>query len=892
MRTIIAGSRTATPQDVRAALAACPWTSQITFVISGTAAGADQEGERWAAEHHIPVQQHPANWQAFGKRAGPLRNKEMAGAADSLIAVWDGASRGTKGMIDLARERQLTIYVHTITPQGTTTKTPLPPPPAHPTTPREPDRIRTVPRNKAYRMNALVASLPRDTTLALTREPYDDKRLSELRASIGTTHAVLRDRSDILCIPYEPDTLAAHENIRLSDHPHIVQHLLRDWVFRNLARHHPRRLKGGSVRYVSDRPSANLLTTVLPTNTTIPPSVGQRIATDFHVRRIHSTKGPPLFAILIDVNTSITIDCTVAELLALGVNVIGLYVLRVHETSTGPTRRLAGRVRAIDGTSLLLEDHEPHTSTLSTATAWLEPRREHLERIIRAITGSAADRTMNALHASASQRLHGLARIKMIDDWVASLRRHPAILAQRIPITLDASVLHANDPRFPPHETLEKPVLVFDPARNKTDRWNQRGIDEHGPYNFERFPQRRLNIAIICQATRQGHVERVVHQLINGLPGGNHARSGLMRRYRLDAPFTRTFTSRSPAAIDYRSAVAAAIDDATTRQQPWHLALIQTDEGFHDLTGDHNPYLVTKALLLAHQVPTQAFEWETIRPGMPLDAVLSVMGLATYAKVNGTPWLLPAHQSTAHELIVGIGSYEARDSRLGPGERYIGVATVFTSEGRYILESRTPATPASDYLNELLATLKRVIDTVRKGDAWTDDQPVRLIFHVFKDFNHAEISAVKQLMHDLHLPHATFAFVHLVEDHPYLVTDPSQHGPKGAGVPPRGLTLELGQRETLVHLRGPRELRRDTDGPPRAILLRLHPDSSFTSLSYLARQVFDFSCLSWRGFQASPLPISVYYADLVAQQLLGLRDVTSWTPEAILGPIGRTRWFL
>jgi len=53
----------------------------------------------------------PAEWNKFGKAAGPKRNKEMAIAADALIAFWDGKSRGTKNMIELAKQKGLKVKV-------------------------------------------------------------------------------------------------------------------------------------------------------------------------------------------------------------------------------------------------------------------------------------------------------------------------------------------------------------------------------------------------------------------------------------------------------------------------------------------------------------------------------------------------------------------------------------------------------------------------------------------------------------------------------------------------------------------------------------------------------------------------------------------------------------
>ena len=80
-------------------------------IVSGNARGADKLGERYAKEHNLPVKLFPANWDKYGKRAGYLRNQEMANYSDVLIAFWDEKSKGTKHMIDIAKKQDLTVIV-------------------------------------------------------------------------------------------------------------------------------------------------------------------------------------------------------------------------------------------------------------------------------------------------------------------------------------------------------------------------------------------------------------------------------------------------------------------------------------------------------------------------------------------------------------------------------------------------------------------------------------------------------------------------------------------------------------------------------------------------------------------------------------------------------------
>jgi hypothetical protein len=44
----------------------------------------------------------------------------------------------------------------------------------------------------------------------------------------------------------------------------------------------------------------------------------------------------------------------------------------------------------------------------------------------------------------------------------------------------------------------------------------------------------------------------------------------------------------------------------------WDLALVQIEDRFHNLFRDRNPYFVTKAAFLSHQIPSQEFELETV----------------------------------------------------------------------------------------------------------------------------------------------------------------------------------------------------------------------------------------------------------------------------------------
>lgn len=113
MRTIIAGSREGvTYKDIVQAVEQCGWMP--TTIICGGARGADALGDAWAKSMGVPVEYYPADWNQYGRQAGPIRNSQMAKNSEALIAVWDGFSRGTKNMIEMAAKNHLRIYIHRI----------------------------------------------------------------------------------------------------------------------------------------------------------------------------------------------------------------------------------------------------------------------------------------------------------------------------------------------------------------------------------------------------------------------------------------------------------------------------------------------------------------------------------------------------------------------------------------------------------------------------------------------------------------------------------------------------------------------------------------------------------------------------------------------------------
>lgn len=72
---------------------------RIRYIINGGAPGADALASLWAIDHGVELLEYPANWEAYGRAAGPIRNQTMLdrGRPDAYHAFPGG--RGTADMV-------------------------------------------------------------------------------------------------------------------------------------------------------------------------------------------------------------------------------------------------------------------------------------------------------------------------------------------------------------------------------------------------------------------------------------------------------------------------------------------------------------------------------------------------------------------------------------------------------------------------------------------------------------------------------------------------------------------------------------------------------------------------------------------------------------------------
>jgi len=758
---------------------------------------------------------------------------------------------------------------------------------------------------KQYTINFAPLSIEGKTVVTVGRQAFSPDRLAELRQEFSVTHVFRRDQDTIIDIPIT----AGHgpignvqEELDLAKNNRLWPILFSAALVRHFS---------GARDILSDRPVSVLgdKSRGLVQHPELPEWMQRRTLSRFETRTIYTDKKPSV-GLVCEARLKNLILGTCADLIERGVSPVGKYVQVEEPNYDGrlmSKRRLVGRVTAVRGDDLVLEDCAEGFETVPASKAFLEARREIFDDCVRDILGKNAIPLLARSEAEAAAFHSGPGRKEHIEKTLAYLREKASLeAAPGIKFTL-GDMLSSDNEAFPPNESIPKPFLVFDPSGARKDNWNERGIKDNGPYDQRTFSPKRLRIAVVCQARYEGQVDRFIAKFLEGMPDVVSGRNriprygdGFLRRFALEKPTVTYFTAPTSRTEDYLAASRKALSQATDEGFKWDLALVQVEEEFKGLDDSSNPYYATKSTFLKRDVPVQSVRLETMsQADGQLVFSMNHMSLATYAKLGGTPWLLASPQTVAHELVIGLGSHSVSNSRIGSQQRFVGITTVFSSDGSYLLSDRTAVVPFEEYEDALYETLKRSITTVRKQDNWRSTDKVRLVFHMFKPPKDTEAEAIERTVRDLDLENVTFAFLHVAPSHPYLIFDNKQPGigyrdpKKGVLGPSRGLHVKLGDKESLVVFSGASELKQPSDGMPRPCLLKLHRLSTFTDMTYLARQAFEFAGHSWRMLAPEPFPITIRYSDLIAQRLSGLSSVPGWDAEAVrFGQIGRTLWFL
>lgn len=722
------------------------------------------------------------------------------------------------------------------------------------------------------------------------------QRLRELRREHRATHFFYRSGNEIFCVPLtadvgiigSPRTFNVHLDFQLANA------LARNALLRFFTQ------AGKVITEIRPVSFVWLEHNLAPTRQDI---FGFYPEYSFDVRPLAPHEGEITSGVLVEFSIRHVFLKPAGDISAEGVALSGLYVVAPAEQSDRDvnlefSRRYLGKIESVEGTTARLSDSD--VNEIDLRDCFLEGSLSNFEFVGRSLLGKEYDTLWTGLQ----QRSYGVTgaesqveRLKKVGDWLERQSPFPCCDGLRVRIHKKPhECLRGTDAGF--SHSFRTPQCVLRPGGSITVPWPvDKQIDAHGPYDAESFPEKRVRIAVVCPQEFVGEVGQFLKQLKDGVPSPDERtpfRQGMVRKYHLNSCDFSFHEVKPGAPLEeaYKNASLEAL------AEDYHLGLVVIREQYRDLPDASNPYYTTKARMMAQGMPVQVLEIESVRlPGRAY--ILNNIALAMYAKLGGIPWVLSPNPDLVHEIIFGIGSARISESRRGGGERVIGITTVFSGDGQYLLANSTREVNSEDYLSALDESLQGTVEELRRRYGWQAKDRVRFIFHQsFKKYKEIEANAVKEFAGSLSDFDVQYAFVHVSMNHNWRLFDPKaigakfRQGMKGRMVPNRGLCVPLGPHTALVTLTGPYQLKTDLQGCPHPVLVSIHEQSTFKSLDYIAQQVFNLSFMSWRGFNPSTLPVSISYSNMIVDLLGHLRYVRNWNPETLRTKLRDRRWFL
>jgi hypothetical protein len=627
-----------------------------------------------------------------------------------------------------------------------------------------------------------------------------------------------------------------------------------------------------------------------------------------------------VMGLVVDVLYTTRLDVTVAEWVAAGLaeEVRGKYVVLVPgspEAKRFPAlaRRVIGCVDGLRDDRCVLRDlRDPALAELPTAAVAPEPTRSNLSvylgaRYHAAFKAGEKKLTDTLRELVRPQKRHTLATVLVLE------RLQQKTSEEGIPVVPGltarfAEMVKASASTFAAHR-LHDPKYSFDRAGDKFATKVDAGLQKYGPYDAYQFRGKSFRILVVAPEEHQGEVRQAVQKLLAGVPTKERVFTGLREMYRLDqlsVSYAFAKTSSAAAMTRYADAISAALREAPLApagEPKFHLVLVVIRQAHRDLPDSENPYFQTKAhALVIEGVPTQAITIEKLRQqDTALQYILNTMAVACYAKLGGTSHVLRLPQQdpdSPTELVFGIGRAFVRKTRLGSPEETIGFATVFRANGEYLYNDCTPYCDESAYERAFEETIKRTVERVAAFEMLPDGARLRLVFHVPRRAGGRERAAISNAVGKLARFRIEHAIVHVNDDHPFHLFDldstkPVSRGrpkPVAALLPPRGLSVALGPRERLITFVGVEQYK--GHGLPAPLRVTLDKKSTFKDVDYLSQQIFLLSFMNAGSLTPGVSPVTITYAEKLADLTGHLRGVQQWTVELVHQKLGRRLWFI
>lgn len=744
----------------------------------------------------------------------------------------------------------------------------------------------------------------------ISQTKYSDNLLKELRSQYNKTHSFFRDGDYIYISNNSEDALELGEitTLKTSSSGKVVSSLIKHVFFRTFKDRFPDIKPTGfyPFKFFSRVNTDDLVFSYLPDNIKNILSYKKQIEIQLRVFDVNQRQQ---YGFIINTSYHWGLSKKCIDLHKEGFDLLGLEVLKIEEMPESKdvlaaNEEFIGEIKELQNNNAIVSTNEGdiliplNELTLRKTTYNIKSYLTHL------LGDSQSEAIISKVKFEEQNRLNNKTERTEINKiaQLISLYRDKTTVTYK---NSDGFYYTVNSTPFNSESsfTLKNPPFIFDHAATKVENRNADiGLNNFGPWDSITFDCKSPHIVGICAKRNRGSFTEFLAKLINGDPNSQWFKKGIQKKYDLNNVTYEVFDISNCDFTGYDN----VISQLNTKPD---LAIMEIPESFKRMKIEENPYYRLKAKLLTLEIPFQFIVENKVRYSN--DALLNTIGLQIYAKLGGTPWVLPSTRSIDRELIIGVGNSIIRNNSFKGSEknRVVGITTFFSSDGQYLLSNKAKDVPYSEYFNELLKTLKDAFTHLKELQGWKDNDTIRLIFHIFKPIKNIEFEVVCKLMESFPEFKIQFAFVTISKKHPYKLYEASQPGVMkgnkklGEFTPLRGTNIILDSTSCLVQMLGANEIKTDRHGASSPILIKIRTpqgnfnnptlnDILFTDIQYISQQIFSFTYLSWRSFLPKELPATMLYSDLIANLLGRLRKINGWQPDILNFKLKQKKWFL
>ena len=290
------------------------------------------------------------------------------------------------------------------------------------------------------------------------------------------------------------------------------------------------------------------------------------------------------------------------------------------------------------------------------------------------------------------------------------------------------------------------------------------------------------------------------------------------------------------------------------------LPIVLTPFSRHDVPDDNKAYWHLKHAFLSKGLPIQVVSTETVADKNKLKWSSAGIGLQVFAKIGGTPWKV--RPQTEKCLIVGIGQAHHRVSEKHI-DRYFAYSVLTDSSGvfeeiRILGQSQNE----DHYIENFSANLRKIFEDY-------SCQFSSFVVHSTFKIRRRELESIAEALAERQEKVKTGEFISLkFNDRNRFFGFAVGHNSR---VPYESTVLRLSGNEFLIWFEGLQygqpTLRKRVGSPLHIQFTYPHEGLSWQKQQVHLQDAINLSGANWRGFNAKSLPVSIYYAQLIAKYL-------------------------